>query len=272
MEITAKDLFDKISLLDEAEFINELKETFMLGNTNEFDNFMPDGITENDEAYNIYKKACCLYVGHNTKLDRKEAKRIWEIAGSKGEGLAYVELSAFEFAKGNIEDAVNNLLASYKNCCSVGAFRLAICLINGINFDKNEGKAVSILKMISSANYSDGMFLLSKYYRNGLSEIIEKDEKEADRLFEIAYKLGSKYAVYEKLIEKIRSDKEITKDEFNLMVESADDGEARAQYVVGVCYGAGLYTNVDESLAKAYIGLSAKNDLDVAKQLYASLQ
>ena len=55
--------------------LHELKSYYLLGDTDEYDNFEPEKVNEASATpFEIYKKACCMYAGYKTKEDEKKWK------------------------------------------------------------------------------------------------------------------------------------------------------------------------------------------------------
>ena len=91
---------------------NELKSHFLLGDTEEFDNFIPDSVElDTANAYDIFRLACCQYVGYRTEENENEAENNWLKASTMGDANAMLELSVCLFTELKYEEGFKELFS-----------------------------------------------------------------------------------------------------------------------------------------------------------------
>lgn len=239
---------------------NELASHYLLGETEEYDNFEPDKVNiENATAFEIYKVACCRYVGYKTAEDESSAEKLWFMSAEMGDDNAMLEYSANMFEQGQDEKGYKMLTLASKKGNKMCAYRLALCNIQGIGCKMNEEKGVKYMQALAENDFADAVYFISTLYSTGGSIYIKRDEIKGEALLKNAYELGSKLACTDYCIKKLAK---VVKDEDKkkLMLEiekSAEDGDVRAMTIMSIAYAKGDNgLDVDIEKSKKFLALA----------------
>ena len=132
---------------------NELKTHYMLGDTEEFDEFDPKSVNEESaKAYDVYRLACCEYVGYKIEENELFAERHWLKASNANDHNAMLEYSVCMFEQGRVEEGFKSLLKASKLGDSVAIFRTALCYLNGIGCKEDSKRGVELIKLLAKNN------------------------------------------------------------------------------------------------------------------------
>lgn len=255
--MNTEDLIKEIHSASRSSVEVELKSHYLLGETNEFDEFNPELVSENFSSdFELFKYACCKYVGFRTGEDEDKASEVWAKLSEKQEPNSMLEYSAELFSKGDPKKAFANLLASSRKGNLTAIFRMALCYLEGIYVKKDDERGIQLIKLLAQKKYPDAVFYLSTMYSIGIGDI-PYDEEKSEQLLKEAVKLESKFGQAEygfRLF--IASDNvEERKKGFNYIRESADAGDPRAMLMLAILYAKNEpgVVEMDEDLSKRFL-------------------
>jgi len=254
--------------------LNELKSYYLLGDTNEYDNFEPQSVGNNSaNPYDLYKKACCMYAGYKIEENEEEAFKLWQLSAKNGETNAMVELSALCINKEKYEDGFKYLQQSANMGNEVAQYRIAICYFLGLGTNENGEKAFAIIKKLAENNYPNAVYLLGSFYFNDGGVFVEQDRIKGWELIKKASSLGSPYAQYEVAIQYFikKNEKANFGEVVALMEKSAEGGDLRALYVLALAYAKGEGVKVDIDKAMRYLAQSYEGGFPLAVQLMETI-
>ena len=255
--MNTEDLMKDIHNASRSSVEVELKSHYLLGETNEFDEFNPELVSESFSSdFEMFKYACCKYVGFRTTEDEEKASDVWEKLSAKQEPNSMLEYSADLFNKGDIKNAFSNLLASSRKGNLTAIFRMALCYLEGIYVKKDEERGIQLIKLLAQKKYPDAIFYLSTMYSIGVGDI-PFDEEKSEQLLKEAVDLESKFAQTEYGFRLFITSEEATerKKGFGYIRESADAGDPRAMLMLSIIYAKGEedVVEVDEDLSKRFL-------------------
>ena len=206
----------------------------------------------------------------SSATDIKELKN----NAANGDSKSQVELG-LEYLLGGIEKdqfaakilAVRWFRKSALQDNAEAEYLLGECYEGGIGVEVNHVEALRLYQKSASKGNCAGQFSLGKYYEKG--RLISKNISEANRLFESSASKG--YTPAQLYIGRLYSS---GKNDFKVDYSKSEtyfrmaamQGNAEAQYELGLLYlnGNGVKKNLVE--AKAWIGLSFANDYQPAEK------
>ena len=255
--MNTEDLIKDIQSASKSSVEVELKSHYLLGETNEFDEFNPELVSENFSSdFEMFKYACCKYVGFRTTEDEEKASEVWASLSKKQEPNSMLEYSADLFGKGDVKNAFANLLASSRKGNLTAIFRMALCYMEGIYVKKDEDRGIQLIKLLAQKKYPDAVFYLSTMYSIGVGDI-PFDEEKSEKLLKESVKLESKFgqAEYGFRLFITSDDVEKKKEGFSYIRESADAGDPRAMLMLAIIYAKDEegVVEVDEDLSKRFL-------------------
>lgn len=239
----------------------ELKSHFLLGNTNEFDNFKPNLVSlEFCSDFEAFKVACCHYVGYEVqKENEEEAFRIWKKLSDKGESNSLLEYSVVLFSRGEIKEGFSCLLKASKAGNNTAIFRIALCYLHGIYVAKDDEKGSKLMQLLAKKNHPDALYFMSILHSVG-TDSVPKDEQKSKEYLLKSVKLGSKFGQTEYGFSTFISSSDVDekKKALALIQESADIGDPRAQTILAIIYAQGELGVVkrDEETSKMNLALA----------------
>lgn len=254
--------------------LNELKTYYLLGDTNEYDDFEPKNVSDDEKnAYQLYKKACCMYAGYKIDEDEDKAFALWEKAAKQGEPNSMVELSALCINNEKFEEGFAHLQQSAKLGNEVAQYRVAVCYFLGLGTNENGEKGFAIIKKLAEKNYPNAVYLLGSFYFNDGGVFVEQDRVKGWELIKKASSLGSPYAQYEVAIQYFikKNDKANFGEVVSLMEKSAEGGDLRALYVLSLAYAKGEGVEVDLDKAMRYLAQSYEGGFPLAVKLMEAI-
>lgn len=251
---------DDVKKMSESGVKIELESHYLLGETDAFDDFEPANVdVKTASPYDIFRLACCKYVGFKTQEDEKFALDLWKEASCKGELNSCVEYSAYFFKKGSVKEGLSLLVQASKLGNSTAIFRLALCYISGVYIQEDLARGVKLMKLLADKNYGDALFYMSTIYLLDLEDF-PYDEAKSEMYLNKAAKLKSKFALTEYGYKTLITSKNLEKkkEAFAMLKESADVGEPRAMTLIAVLYAKGMdgVFEVSEELSKVYLSLA----------------
>ena len=239
---------------------NELKSHYLLGDTDEFDDFEPKDVDlDVADSFNVFKIACCEYVGYKVNENENFAEKHWLKASSMGEVNALLEYSVCLFEQLKYEDGFKCLLKAAKAGNSVAIFRVALCYLNGIGTKEDTKKGVELIKLLASKDDANALYFYSTMLQYGNIEGIKQDKQEAEKVLDKALKLGSYFAKTDIGLKQLIKSK--TADEkkaaIELVEQGAEDGDIRAMCIMSIIYSRGE-EGIEPDMEKAhkYLALS----------------
>lgn len=255
--MNTEDLIKDIHAASKSGVEVELKSHYLLGETDEFDEFNPELVSENfSNDFELFKYACCKYVGFRTSEDEDKANEVWAKLSLKQEPNSMLEYSADLFLKGDAKKGFANLLSASRKGNLTAIFRMALCYLEGIYVKKDEERGVQLIKLLAQKKYPDAVFFLSTMYAIGTGGV-PFDEEKSEKLLLESVKLESKFGQAEygfRLF--ITSDNiEERKKGISYIRESADAGDPRAMLMLAIIYAKeedGV-VEMDEDLSKRFL-------------------
>lgn len=250
---------------------NELKTHYMLGDTEEFDEFDPKSVKEESaSAYDIYRLACCEYVGY--KIDENElvAEKHWLKASNANDHNAMLEYSVCMFEQGKAEDGFKSLLKASKLGDSVAIFRTALCYLNGIGCKEDSKRGVELIKLLAKNNDANSLYFYSTMLEYGNGDDIAVDKVKAKETLNKAFELGSPFAKTDvglKAFMSAKTDEERVQA-LNIVEQGAEDGDIRAMCIMSIVYAkgeSGFEINVEKS--HKYLALSYDAGFPIAVRI-----
>lgn len=239
---------------------NEIKTHFMLGDTEEFDSFDPKSVdVESESAYDVYRLACCEYVGY--KIDENEtlAEKHWLKASNANDHNAMLEYSVCMFEQGKAEDGFKSLLKASKLGDSVAIFRTALCYLNGVGCKENVKKGVELIKLLAGNNNPNALYFYSTMLEYGNGDDVAVDKAKAKEMLDKAFRLGSPFAKTDVGL-KAFMDAKTEEDRIkalNIVEQGAEDGDIRAMCIMSIVYARGESGfEVDVEKSHKYLALS----------------
>lgn len=254
--------------------MHELKSYYLLGDTDEYDNFNPEKINEASATpFEVYKKACCMYAGYKTKEDEKGAEVLWEKMGAKKESNSLVELSVSAFIKDDYEAGFKYIQKSANLGNPVAQYRVAICYFLGIGTKEDGKKAFSIISKLAEEDFPNAVYLLGSFYFNDNGVFVTQDRKMGWDLIKKASTLGSSYAQYEVAMQYFikKNGKADFSEVVDLMEKAAEGGDLRALYVLALAYAKGEGVKVDLDKSMRYLAQSYEGGFPLAVQLMETI-
>lgn len=274
MQISKEDL-EMIRKSGESLFLNELKSFYLLGDTNEYDDFEPSklnvGIASDFEKY---KYACCSYAGFKIDEDEEKAFRLWLELANGGQVESMLESSVFFFKDNENEEGFKMLQKCANAGNQIAQFRIALCYMFGFGTEQNQEKAIKIFEKLSMNDYPNAVYMLGSFYYNGDDKIIQRDQNKGWELIKKACKLGSPFAEYEVAIQLCahNDDHSFTPEVISLLEKSANGGDLRALYLLSLAYakGEGVEINLEKSMN--YLAQSYEGEFPLAIDLMEKLR
>ncbi len=274
MEISKDDLME-IKKAGESIFLNELQSYFLLGNTNEYDNFEPSKLNLSScSEFDKYKYACCLYAGFKIEEDEEKAYKIWEECAEQGQPFAMIEYSVYLFKNGKREEGFKFLQMAANAGNKLAQFRIALCYMFGYGVEQNEKKAFTIFEKLSEEDYPNAVYMLGSFYMTDNGLFVKRDAMKGWELIKKASKLGSPFAQYEVAIQMCAStqNNEFTPTIIKLLTSSADNGDLRAQYLLALAYAKGEGVDVDLEKSMSYLAQSFEGGFPLAIELMQKIK
>lgn len=239
---------------------NELKTHYMLGDTEEFDSFDPSTVkVESASAYDIFRLACCEYVGYKVDENEALAEKHWLQASNGGDKNAMLEYSVCLFESGKVEDGFKCLLKASKLGESTAIFRVSLCYLNGIGCKENGKKGTELMKLLANNEYPNALYFYSSMLEYGNGEDVAMDKAKAKEVLEKALKLGSAFAMTDIGLKAYINgkDDEQKKDALKMVERGAEDGDIRAMCVMAIVYAKGeCGVGIDVEKSHRYLALS----------------
>ncbi len=196
------------------------------------DYYYKKGNRDPEKALHYYEKAVS---DNNPKVNMRMAKLLWE----NGD---------YEKAAGYYEKA-----AHYD--CNAGAF-IGRQYLTGRHIRPSLSKAVSLLKEAAAKNNHDAVQMLTDLY---LDRTIVPDSDMLG-IYEKAVRQGITECAFE-AAEKYWNQADDPQDRVRALEYyriAADEGNAEAQRITGICYLKGTYTKSDHSQAHRYLSMAAE--------------
>ncbi len=270
------DLLKNIKEASRSAVLIELQSHYLLGDTDEFDDFEPvDSLLSTGSVIDRFKYACCKFVGFKTVEDEDVARDVWQQLSKEGDANSLLEYSAELFLQKNIKEAFTNLLMSSRKGNVTAIFRVALCYLYGIFVKEDSAKGLQLMKLLTQKKYPDAVYFLSALYGIGI-EGLPFDEEKSDALLQEAVKLESKFANTEYGFKLFitSNDYQVKQKGFNLIKSSADIGEPRAMLMLSTIYAKGEPGVViqDEEQSKLYLSLACDLGYTPALQLLEELK
>ncbi|MGN1227888.1 MAG: tetratricopeptide repeat protein [Christensenellales bacterium] len=250
---------------------NELKSHYLLGDTNEFDDFEPKKIDVNSaSAYDIYRLACCEYVGYKTDENENLAEKHWLKASNMNDANAMLEYSVCLFENVKYEDGFKCLLKASKLGNAVAIFRVALCYLNGIGTSENSKKGVELIKLLSAKDDANSLYFYSTMLEYGNGGEVAVDKQKSKECLDKAFELGSPFAKTDVGLKAYMSAKtsEEKLEALKLVEQGADDGDIRAMCIMSIMYAKGedgLPQDVEKS--HKYLALSYDAGFPIAVKI-----
>ena len=260
--MNTEDLIKEIQDASKASVEIELKSHYLLGETDEFDNFQPDLISLslcND--FDAFKVACCKYVGYKTVDNEKEAYEIWEKLAVKGEPNSMLEHSSKLFKDKKIKEGFTFLLNASRKGNLTAIFRVGLCYLHGIYVKQDEAKATQLISLLAQKKYPDALYFMSILYSIG-TDSIEYNEEKAEKFLLESVRLESKFGQTEYGFKLFVAETapEKKKKGFDLIKDSADAGDPRAMTMLSIIYAKGEDGVVEQSEEQSKVYLSLAYD------------
>ena len=274
MQINKEDL-ELIKKAGESLFLNELKSFYLLGNTDEYDNFEPSKLNlKTASDFEKYKYACCSYAGFKIDEDEQSAFRLWLELANMGQVESMLESSVYFFKNDDKEEGFKMLQKCANAGNKIAQFRIALCYMFGFGTTQNEEKAVKIFEKLSAENYPNAIYMLGSFYYNGDDKIVPCDKNKGWELIKKACKLGSPFAEYEVAIQLCahKEDHSFTPDVIDLLEKSASGGDLRALYLLSLAYAKGEGVEIDLEKSMNYLAQSYEGDFPLAIDLMDKLR
>lgn len=264
--MNTEQLIKEIQDASKASVEIELKTHFLLGETNEFDDFNPSIVSlETCTDFDAYKLACCKYVGYKTGDDEEGAFKIWADLSAKGESNSLLEHSVVNFKNNKSKEGFTCLLNASKKSNSTAIFRIALCYLHGIYVKQDEKRAVELIKLLAKKKYPDAVYFLSILHTVGTDEV-EFNEEIAEKLLLEAVALESKFAQTEYGFKLFVGETETAKKKkgFDLIKDASDCGDPRAMTMLSMIYAQGEEGVVEQSEEQSKVYLALAYDLGYA--------
>lgn len=274
MQISKEDL-EIIKKAGESLFINELKSFYLLGDTDEYDNFEPSKLNYNGaNDFDKYKYACCLYAGFKIDENEEQAFNIWLDLANAGQVESMLESSVCFFKKNQNEEGFKMLQKCANAGNKIAQFRIALCYMFGFGVEQKQDKAMKIFEKLSAENYPNALYMLGSMYYNGDDKIVVRDQSKGWELIKKACSLGSPFAEYEVAIQICahKEDHTFTSDVINLLEKSANGGDLRALYLLSLAYAKGEGVKVDLEKSMNYLAQSYEGNFPLAVDLMEKLR
>lgn len=257
------DLIKEIQDASKASVEIELKAHYLLGETDEFDNFQPELISLslcND--FDAFKVACCKYVGYKTVDNEKEAYEIWERLAVKGEPNSMLEHSAKLFKDSKIKEGFTFLLNASRKGNLTAIFRVALCYLHGIYVKQDEAKATQLITLLAQKKYPDAIYFMSILHSIGTNSV-EYNEEKAEKLLLESVRLESKFGQTEYGFKLFVGENDVEKKKkgFDLIKDSADAGDPRAMTMLSIIYAKGEEGVIEQSEEQSKVYLALAFDL-----------
>jgi len=249
---------------------NELKSHYLLGDTDQFDEFEPQNIdADTCDNYDLYRLACCEYVGYKIDENENLAEKHWKIASEKGESNALLEYSVCQFEKLDYENGFKLLLKSGKQGDKVAIFRLALCYLNGVGCKEDAKRGYELLKLLADKNEPNALYFYSTMLQYG-SEFVKQDQAEAQKLLDKALKLNSSFAKTDVGLRDYLNAKTVEDKvkAIKMMEDGAEDGDIRAMCIMSIIYSRGeegIEPDIDK--AHKYLALSYDANFPISVQI-----
>ena len=255
--MNTEDLLKDIHAASRSSVEIELKSHYLLGETNEFDEFNPELVSEEFSSdFELFKYACCKYVGFRTTEDEQKANEVWAKLSAKQEVNSMLEYSADLFLAGDTKQAFKYLLDASRKGNLTAIFRMALCYHEGIYVKKDEKRGAQLIKLLAQKKYPDAVFYLSTMYAVGAGGV-SFDEKKSEELLKESVELESKFgqAEYGFKLFITSEDNEERKKGFSYIRESADAGDPRAMLMLAILYAKedDDAVEADEDLSKRFL-------------------
>ncbi len=252
MEVTLEDL-NEIKKAGESILVNELKSFYLLGNTNEYDKFDPQKLDyKKCSDFEKYKYACCVYAGYKIDEDEQKAYKIWETLANEGQVDSMVEYSAYLFQNKKDEEAFKMIQSAANEGNKLAQFRVALCYMFGLGVKQDEKKSFYIFEKMAEDNYPNAVYMIGSFYMADSGIFVQRDSQKGWELIKKAAKLGSPYAQYEVAIQlSLNNDNQsFSPDAIRLLINAADGGDLRAQYILALAYakGEGVKPDLEKSM------------------------
>ena len=269
MEISKEDL-ESIQKAGVSIFLNEVKSYFLLGNTNEYDNFEPKKIAVNTcSTFDKYKYACCLYAGYKIDENEDKAFELWKQCAEDGLSEAMLDYSVYLFKNDKTSEGFSWLQKSANNGNKIAQFRIALCYMFGYGVPQNEKKAFSIFQKLADEKYPNAVYMMGSFYMTDNGVFVKNDPKLGWELIKEASDLGSPFAQYEIAIQisANQGNREFTPNIIKLLQSSADGGDLRAQYLLALAYAKGEGVPLDIEMSMNYLAQSFDGGFPLAIEL-----
>lgn len=274
MQISKEDM-EMIRKTGESLFLNELRSFYLLGDTNEYDNFNPQSLNYvSADDFTKYKYACCLYAGFKIEENEEKAFKIWASLANDGQVESMLETSVVLFQNGRNEDAFLMLQRCAKAGNQIAQFRLALCYMFSVGTPQNNEKAVKICEKLSAEGFPNAVYMLGSFYYNGGGEFVPQDKAKGWELIKKASQLGSPFAEYEVAIQLCAHQENHTfsKQVIDLLEKSARGGDLRALYLLSLAYAKGEGVEVDLEKSMSYLAQSYEGNFPLAVDLMEKLK
>jgi len=268
MEIDRKAL-ESVKAAADSILINELKSFYLLGDTDEYDDFEPSKINLSAcTEFELYKVGCCVYAGYKIDENEEKAFQLWEKAVEAGQPDAMIELSAKNFLDGKDKEGFNYLLNSANKGNQLAQFRISVCYFLGKGIEVNPEKGFAIIQKLAEKKFPNAVYMLGSFYFND-DTLVQKDVKKGWTMIKQAADLGSPFAQYEVAIQMFtqKPEKEKLKEVIKLMEKAADGGDLRALYILSLIYAKGEGVQVDLKRAMSYLAQSFDGGFPLAVEL-----
>lgn len=273
MEIDKK-VIEELKESANVIMLHELKSYYLLGDTDEYDDFEPMKVKESSATpFQLYKKACCMYAGYKIQEDEKGAEAIWKELGAGKESNSLIELSASAFNQNKFEEGFKYIQKSANLGNSIAQYRVAICYFLGVGVKEDSKKAFSIINMLAEEDFPNAVYLLGSFYFNDNGVFVAQDKKMGWDLIKKASVLGSPYAQYEVAMQYFikKNGKADFSEVVDLMEKSAEGGDLRALYVLALAYAKGEGVAVDLDKSMRYLAQSYEGGFPLAIKLMETI-
>ncbi len=155
---------------------------------------------------------------------------------------------------------------------SEAEFSLGEALLEGSGVSKDTKKGIAWLERSAQKNNKDAQVALGKLYLEGYA--VPRDESRAQNWLARAVDLGSSKAVklYSMLKKSVDFTLKVYQESSEVLKRRARDGDAKAQYELGIRYESGAWdVEQDNAAALQWISKAAKNGNRVAMLTLADI-
>ena len=217
-----------------------------------------------------YSLAQCYSYGRGVETNEVEAVKWLRKAAEQGHVDAQYSLAqCYSYGKGvetNEEEAVKWLCKAAEQGHADAQYSLAQCYSYGKGVETNEEEAVKWLRKAAEQGEKFAQLKLGMRYclGRGITQSIEDATKWFDMIQENDPR--SQYCFGLMFLEKSEITQELAKEAVKWFRKAAEQGDADAQFVLGVCYLEGVGITQDKTEAMKWLQKAAKQGHEKAKK------